>query len=195
MKKIIGLSATLLVILSLLLSISVSAASYSTYTAPYVKNAPTIDGTIMSGEWDAAEWANIANEMEGRTVNGSAKFKVMHDDKYVYILFDVVDATLSDWDNVGVHFSDIRNEATEGAQKYGPNNTIGIRHLAANSFSDASNDRGKNGNFDASERDGESLVTVVAQAGADTANGYVIELKLEYNGGVPESVYFQRKLR
>lgn len=190
MKKIYAFVFSILLVATMLV-MSVSAGEYSDYSAPYCTTAPTIDGTVSDGEWDAAEWANIANEMEGRTdVNGSAKFKVMHDDVNVYILFDIVDETMSDWDNVGVHFSDIRSEDAEGADTYGPNNTIGIRHLAANSFSDASNDKGKNGNFDAPVREGANLVTVVAQKGSDTANGYLIELKLEYTGGVPASVYF-----
>ena len=89
MKKLSLLLACIMVFASLaLLNVSASDASY---IAAYAATAPVIDG-VLDSAWDAAyyETADVAKSNNMGTTM-PPKFKVMHDDMYVYVLMEYED--------------------------------------------------------------------------------------------------------
>ncbi len=71
----------------LCIGVSASSAGLS-YTAPY--GTITVDG-VVDAAWDAAAWATVDNGHANGTTGG--KFKVMHDDTYIYFLGQFTDTT------------------------------------------------------------------------------------------------------
>lgn len=89
MKKLSLLLACIMVFASFaLLNVSASDASY---IAAYAETAPVIDG-VLDSAWDAAyyETADVAKTYNMGTTM-PPKFKVMHDDMYVYVLMEYED--------------------------------------------------------------------------------------------------------
>ncbi len=89
MKKLFTFALAVLMIATLAVTVSADGNNAGlTYSAPY--GNITVDGTIEAA-WDNAAWALIENGREGGTPG--AKFKLMHDDKYLYFLGQFDDTT------------------------------------------------------------------------------------------------------
>ncbi len=90
MKKLFTLALAVLMIATLAVTVSADGNNAGlTYSAPY--GNITVDGTIEAA-WDNAKWENIVNGRAAAEPNGG-KFKLMHDDKYLYLLGQLDDPT------------------------------------------------------------------------------------------------------
>lgn len=191
-KQLFLILALVFVFASLVTSVSAAANEYYEYKVAYTTAAPAIDGAITDDAWNQAPWAEITHAIENSPAWGDipAKFKVLHDGKYLYFAVEVFDDTIAEWDSIGLMFSDVRAEDP----RLGPNNTVSFRRCQSEFIVESG--IGKNGNFDAPQREGDNLVSIVDwkmvmttdNGGATT--GYVVEAKLEYLLEFPERIYF-----
>ena len=114
MKKIIALALIVFALCAVFAVGAFAADGPSTYTAPYCATAPTIDGAIAEGEWDAASWATVGCPHPGveDAVAGvtETKFKVVHGAENVYVLFHVSD--IVSFGQICACFSDEISEQT-----------------------------------------------------------------------------------
>ncbi len=91
MKKALSIAAAATMLLGAM-SMSVSANRGLSYHAPY--GTPTIDG-VADEIWSNAEWTQIDLPYNGDEPSVcSARAKIMHDDKYIYVLAELTDATV-----------------------------------------------------------------------------------------------------
>lgn len=89
MKKFYTLLLTCCLLLAVCAMPTAATNQGKTYLAPY--GTPTVDG-VMDNVWYLAPWAKTTT---GNPSSIFAKFKVLHDDTYVYFLFQYTDTEVS----------------------------------------------------------------------------------------------------
>jgi len=100
MKRIIQIVA------GVMLAVSFNQAHATPITIGY--DTATIDGTLSAGEWDnAAVWSVFSGAYAGST------FYMMNDDDNLYIALLVIDATLTNADNMEVRFDNTNNDTID----------------------------------------------------------------------------------
>ncbi|MCQ2426937.1 MAG: hypothetical protein MJ137_00860 [Clostridia bacterium] len=100
MKKLLAvLISAVMLVAALTVAVSAEEKLPSEYEAQAVYGTPTIDGEV-DNIWDNAQLNRIENFFadDGITEHPQAKFRIMYDEFYLYILVEVNDPTMGDLD-------------------------------------------------------------------------------------------------